>query len=117
MGRCGRLALLWSNSSEIEIVNYSQFHIHAKVQDLYAITDGFITGFYGNLDSRKRQFSCELVPCINSETWQPWCVIGDFNEINTPEEKWDGNAQSVRLIENFVPALEDNGLSNLGWNG
>lgn len=44
-------------------------------------------------------------------------MIGDFNEITTLEEKRGGNGRSFRLMENFRVALEDNGLSDLGWKG
>lgn len=61
--------------------------MHAGFGQLAENRSGFLTVFYGNPSSSKRQLLWELLSKINNEKGQPWCVIGDFNEILIQEEK------------------------------
>lgn len=33
VGKKGGLAMFWSNDSELQIINYSQYYIHAQIMD------------------------------------------------------------------------------------
>ena len=43
--------------------------------------------------------------------------MGDFNEILTHDEKVGGRPRGDYLMNNFRNALEEGGLSDLGWEG
>jgi len=49
-GMKGGLALLWQNSTEVEIINYSARHISARVYLRGSNFQWKFTGFYGNLN-------------------------------------------------------------------
>lgn len=43
-----------------------------------------------------------------------WIVIGDFNDIRTPEEKWGGAHVNLRRCEVFEKRINDCGLIRVG---
>lgn len=45
----------------------------------------------------------------------PWCVLGDFNEITSQDEKLGGNLRPCGQMDAFKVALEDSGLVDVGW--
>lgn len=47
----------------------------------------------------------------------PWCIVGDFNDIISVEEKRGGQAHPRRLMEGFSEAISDCGLQDLGFTG
>lgn len=96
MGRRGDSALLCNRDNEVKIVNYSHHHIHAKVLDPDINSSRFLVGFYSNPDSSKRHQLWSLLSITNLEGGGPWCMIRDFNEILTQDEKSGGNSRPAR---------------------
>lgn len=54
---------------------------------------------------------------LNPNPNHAWYVLGNFNEILSHDEKDGGRPRADSLMEDFRKALQDNNLSNLGWNG
>lgn len=56
---------------------------------------------------------------INSKppTDQPWCVIGDFNEVLLLTEKSGRRVRPEQQMQEFRTALEMNDIFDLGWIG
>lgn len=71
----------------VELVNYSNHHIHIKVQSSSSNETGLILGFYRYPETHKRQASWSFFSRINPNSDLPWCLIGDFNEILNQDEK------------------------------
>lgn len=77
------LALFWDEEVLLEVVSFSQFHIHNKVQEHKADTIFLITGFYGILCTNKMMDSWELLARFYQKVTLSWCFFDDFNEIIT----------------------------------
>ncbi|CAM8956582.1 hypothetical protein QQ045_016060 [Rhodiola kirilowii] len=75
-GRVGGLAMLWDDSVDVEVVNYSQNHIDAIVRDQQEFR---ITLFYGEPTLCNRVDSWSLLRSLRARTNMPWVVLGDFN--------------------------------------
>lgn len=103
--KCG-LALLWQEDINLEILNYSNSHITSKIRDF---------DFYGQPDTCKRLESWNLSNRINKEPDMSWCVLDDFNEIVTQDEKLRGRSRPRKQMDDFKLALETNGCVDLGW--
>lgn len=86
VGRSGGLAMLWKEESSLEVVNFSNQHIHTRVRELGCERNLFITGFYGSPITCRRVFSWSFLSSLNHSTY-PWCVVGDFNKIVVQDEK------------------------------
>ena len=71
----------------VEVQSYSKSHIdvvigHDKVDRRWKLI-----GFYGDLETSKRQRSWELLRNIKGSSTLPWLCIGDFNKILNNGEK------------------------------
>lgn len=71
--------MLWSEGTELEVVNFSDFHIHSKIRDTSKKTICYLTGFYDALETSKQIQSWILLGKINPGMNTRWCVMGDFN--------------------------------------
>lgn len=61
MGLKGGIALLCHHEANIEIVNYSQYHIHAKVLKPETSQHLYANGFYTNPNTSKIHESWDLL--------------------------------------------------------
>lgn len=71
----------------VEILNFSNYHIHSKITSGGNGSDWCLTDFYGISEISKRCGSWELLNRIKNIAGGNWCVIGDFNEITTQDKK------------------------------
>lgn len=75
------------------------------------------TGYYGYPEWEKRVDSWNLIRELAGRSSLPWCIIGDFNDIMTTEEKRGGKRRPRHLLEGFSEAVRDSGLVDLGYMG
>jgi exonuclease III len=117
VGKSGGLALLWGDKLEVEIQNYSQRHINAKISSPISWLVWKCTGFYGNPESGKRGEAWDLLRYLSTIDPVPWVCVGEFNEILNLSEKWGGNECQRGLMEAFQSTLEECRLLDLGYRG
>ncbi|KAF5450043.1 hypothetical protein F2P56_030424, partial [Juglans regia] len=116
-GRGDGLALFWKEEGMVDILNFSQRHISVWICDNQGRHQWLFTGFYGHPEASKRQEAWNVLKSIKPDGNKGWCVMGDFNEILTNDEKEGGRPRGEILMKNFRNALEEGGLSDLGWKG
>ena len=88
----GGLALLWREEMTLDVINFIDNRILAKVVK----DDGFVwylIGFYGWPEANEKRKSWALLSHLRSFIEGPWCCIGDFNAILHASEK-----QSVHAL-------------------
>lgn len=74
VGKRGGLALFWDRDVDLEILNYSQWHIHSLIKNDGGRDKWFFTGFYGHPDASKRKLSWELLSSLKPRSGEAWCV-------------------------------------------
>ena len=112
----GGLALLWKPEVNLDVINYTEHHILAKVVE----ADGFqwyLTGFYGWAEASQKPKSWALLSHLSSLVDGPWCCIGDFNAILLSSEKQSTYPPPYKQMEEFGLALESCNLTDLGFGG
>jgi hypothetical protein len=117
VGRSGGLALLWMDTVNIEIFNFSQHHINVVVHEG---DDNFrwkLTGLYGQPDIARRGETWALLSHLKSFQPTPWLCVGDFNEILDQSERDGAVLGQESLMEHFRDTLEFCGLCDLGYVG
>ena len=97
-GNSGGLALLWKPETKVQIHKYSRWYIDAFVDcenngDLWRLA-----GFYGHLDTSKREETWILLGSLSGINNLLWLCIGDFNEITSAFEKEGGNIRPLRQM-------------------
>jgi exonuclease III len=115
-GKSGGLALFWKKEVNIELRNFSRYHIDVEVVE----EDGFrwrFTGIYGEPSTEKKEKTWKLLRILNEQANLPWLCAGDFNEILYSHEKRGGLPRAQNLMGRFRSALADCGLRDLGFVG
>ena len=82
----GGLALIWNTEVNMEVINFTDNHILARVveDDEFA---WMLTCFYGWPEASQKPKSWALLNHLRSFVDGPWCCVGDFNAILHPSEK------------------------------
>ncbi|XP_060968286.1 uncharacterized protein LOC133035873 [Cannabis sativa] len=115
-GRKGRLAFLWKISSDAHLLKFSAHHIDMEVH-IPGYDHWRLTGFYGEPNRSLRHTTWELLRDLADDSNLPWCIIGDFNNITTHEDKKGGLLYPESLINGFNAALHDCRLCELQLRG
>ncbi|XP_042979926.1 uncharacterized protein LOC122310106 [Carya illinoinensis] len=76
-----------------------------------------LTCFYGDPKTVKRQESWNLLKSFKPHYETGWCIVGDFNEILTNDEKWGGNERPEGQMKKFREVMHEGNLCDLGWYG
>jgi hypothetical protein len=98
------------------ITNYSLNHIDIEVEDLQR-GKWRLTGFYGYPEGSRRRDSWNLLRQLSNASQLPWCILGDFNDILSTDEKRGRSERPNRLINGFREAVSDAGLVDIHWEG
>lgn len=115
-GRSGGLAVIWKSSFQCSIINYSSNFINMQVQDA-ARGNWRLTSFWGYSDTSRRRQSWNLLRELASMSNDPWCIIGDFNDLLTSDDKRGGAERPSWLYNGFRSAVNDCNLHDLPLEG
>jgi exonuclease III len=116
-GRGGGLALMWKQEKSCEIQNYSKNFINVIIKDNLRQNEWRLTGFYGIPQRGQRRESWNILRMLSQQSHLPWCIIGDFNDILTTEDK-RGNVPHPRwLLNGFRQAISDCDLIDVSIQG
>jgi hypothetical protein len=85
-GRSGGLAIMWKDSVRCRVMNYSRNFINIIVEDEEK-GDWRLTCYYGYPERSRRRMSWDLLRELRDMSTLPWCVIGDFNDLLSQEDK------------------------------
>ncbi|GAU38731.1 hypothetical protein TSUD_208420 [Trifolium subterraneum] len=115
-GRGGGVAVMWRKVVNCSITNYSLNHIDIEVDDLQR-GKWRLTGFYGYPEGSRRRDSWNFLRQLSNASQLPWCIIGDFNDILSSDEKQGRSQRPQWLINGFREAVSDSGLVDIHWKG
>ncbi|MCH81372.1 endonuclease/exonuclease/phosphatase family protein, partial [Trifolium medium] len=111
-GRGGGVAVFWKNELGCTITNFSTNHVDIDIAD--SIRGNWrLTRFYGYPEGSRRRDSWNLLKTLSRRSNLPWCVIGDFNDILSSDEKKGRTDRANWLIRGFREAVLDAGLVDL----
>ncbi|XP_074337072.1 uncharacterized protein LOC141674252 [Apium graveolens] len=112
----GGLALLWKNEGNIAVANSSQNFIDFEVTH-ELLGKWRYTGYYGLPERGRRAEAWNMIRYLATASTPPWCIIGDFNDLMTADEKEGGQSHPRNLLSGFSDAITDCGLLDLGYEG
>ncbi|XP_074346242.1 uncharacterized protein LOC141685013 [Apium graveolens] len=112
----GGIALLWRNEGAVQILNSCKNFIDFEASNEQAGRWRY-TGYYGFPERAGRIESWYMLREFSVVLDMPWCIIGDFNDIISMEEKQGGSTRPRSLMAGFFEAIMDCGLHDLGFWG
>ena len=92
--------MLWKHEVMVDVINFIENHILAKVVE----EDGFqwyLTCFYGWPESSQKSKSWALLSHLASFTNGPWMYVGDFNAILHSSEKLCSRPPTYSQMDDF----------------
>jgi endonuclease/exonuclease/phosphatase family metal-dependent hydrolase len=86
------------------------------------VTDGDrgdwrLTCYYGYPERGRRRQAWELLRELRDMSTLPWCIIGDFNDLLSQEDKQGHNPHPNWLCEGFRCAVGDCDLTDINLDG
>lgn len=79
--------MLWKEGENVRFKSCSHSYINVVVHSEGKGGSWRTTGFYGHLETSKRQSSWQLILSLNAQCKISWVVFGDFNGIIHLDEK------------------------------
>lgn len=114
--RGGGLVLYWKNDIEFNVESSSLNHIDTIINKNSGKAWRF-TGFYGNLETHRRNKSWDLLQQLHGRNSLPWLYAGDFNEIVKQLEKLGRCLRPQNQMQLFREVLDECELMDLGFKG
>ncbi|XP_058782838.1 uncharacterized protein LOC131657458 [Vicia villosa] len=116
VGRSGGLAVLWKYTVTCNVVNYSRNFINLVVQDEVK-EDWRLTCYYGFPERHRRSDAWNMLRELRDLSSAPWCVIGDFNDLLSQQDKIGLHPHPNWLCTGFREAVTDCNLLDLPLEG
>ncbi|KAJ4779727.1 Endonuclease/exonuclease/phosphatase family protein [Rhynchospora pubera] len=114
-GQSGGLCLAWRKEMDVEVLNSSRNFISARVK-CKDKPPWILIGVYGD----PKHFHNRVLWQILSQIIQMHkvvCLMGDFNEILSPDEKVGGSSRVKANTIDFQNFTFDNSLVDVGYKG
>ncbi|XP_058777191.1 uncharacterized protein LOC131651549 [Vicia villosa] len=114
----GRIWMSWDNSKiELRFMECSSQHLHCGVYSLKGDFLFWLTGIYAHnqLDLRRRLWKNILN--IHAKQTGPWCIIGDFNNVLTAQDRTGGKLVQVveyADLENMMQITQLSEMDSVG---
>jgi hypothetical protein len=86
-GRSGGLVVMWKESVKCRVMNYSRNFINLIVDDDDERGEWRLTCYYGYPERNRRRLAWDLLRELRDMSTLPWCLIGDFNDLLSQEDK------------------------------
>ncbi|XP_058776789.1 uncharacterized protein LOC131651141 [Vicia villosa] len=116
VGRSGGLAVLWKDSVNCSIVNFSRNFVNLVIQDNDK-EEWRLTCYYGYLERHRRREAWDMLREVRDMSTTPWCVIGDFNDLLSHQDKVGIHPHPNWLCAGFREAVSDCNLLDIPMEG
>ncbi|GAU42643.1 hypothetical protein TSUD_398480 [Trifolium subterraneum] len=115
-GRSGGLSVMWKDTIKCRIVNYSRNFINLVVEEKDE-GEWRLTCYYGYPERGKRRQAWDLLRELRDMSDLPWCILGDFNNLLSQEDKRGNHSHPDWLCSGFRTAVSDCDLTDIHLKG
>ncbi|XP_058733184.1 uncharacterized protein LOC131604782 [Vicia villosa] len=116
VGRSGGIVVLWNNSKKCSIQNFNKNYINIHVQDAER-GDWRLTCYYGFPERNRRRQAWNMIRELHSMSNLPWCIIGDFNDLLSQNDKKGLNIHPHWLCSGFQEVVTECDLTDIQLEG
>ncbi|KAK2414457.1 hypothetical protein QL285_037046 [Trifolium repens] len=116
-GRSGGLSVMWRDTIQCRVLNYSRNFINLIVKEKEDEEEWRLTCYYGYPERERRRQAWDLLRELRDMSDLPWCVVGDFNDLLSQEDKRGINPHPNWLCNGFRSAVSDCDLTDIRLEG
>ncbi|XP_058722177.1 uncharacterized protein LOC131593630 [Vicia villosa] len=109
-----RIWIHWNEGMvDIRVMNSSSQHIHCGVYDTHGNFRYWLTAIYAlnHLEGRMRLW--DGIANIHRTQQGPWCVVGDYNNVLTTQDRMGGNLVTEAEYEDLHNMMNSTGLGDM----
>ncbi|KAJ4801583.1 reverse transcriptase [Rhynchospora pubera] len=117
VGSSGGLWLLWDDMVQVKVIERSVYFIFAEVKLIPSENPWLLGAIYGDPHDTVTEYIWDRIVHYSTSDPRPLCVIGDFNSIYAPFEKFGGTSRVKRKHRLFQTMITTSGLLDLGYHG
>ncbi|CAL1383060.1 unnamed protein product [Linum trigynum] len=114
--RAGGLSIWWKDGIQLEVMSITQNLIDVKITDENVGVWRF-TGIYGWPEGRDKWQTWDMIRQLSDQWDGPWLCGGDFNQVQSADEKKGGNLTAEPTMNEFNECLWYAGLQDMGFQG
>ncbi|KAK8534695.1 hypothetical protein V6N12_057339 [Hibiscus sabdariffa] len=115
-GITGGLALWWSNDVKLSILHYDNNFIDTKIS-INGEAEWYGTFIYAPSYTEDKQKFWETLAPLQNDVNAKWCVLGNFNGVVSPEEKYGGNPFDHNSAKWYYEFLDQTYLMEIPSSG
>ncbi|PNX96867.1 ribonuclease H, partial [Trifolium pratense] len=115
-GRSGGLSVMWKDTIKCRVLNYSRNFINLVVEEREE-GEWRLTCYYGYPERGRRRQAWDLLRELRDMSESPWCIIGDFNDLLSQEDKRGNHPHPNWLCNGFRNAVSDCDLTDIHLEG
>ncbi|GAU10318.1 hypothetical protein TSUD_418940, partial [Trifolium subterraneum] len=115
-GRSGGLSVMWRDTIKCRVMNYSRNFINLVVEDKEE-GEWRLTCYYGYPERGRRSQAWKLLRELRDMSDLPWCIIGDFNDLLSQEDKRGNHPHPNWLCNGFRTVVGDCDLTDIHLEG
>ncbi|MCI03614.1 endonuclease/exonuclease/phosphatase family protein, partial [Trifolium medium] len=115
-GRSGGLSVMWRDNISCRVLNYSRNFINLIVEE-GGKGEWRLTCYYGYPERSRRRHAWELLRELRDMSELPWCIMGDFNDLLSQEDKKGIHPHPNWLCNGFRSAVSDCDLTDIQLEG
>jgi endonuclease/exonuclease/phosphatase family metal-dependent hydrolase len=107
---------MWRDTIKCRVMNYSRHFINLVVEDKEG-AEWRLTCYYGYPERGRRRQAWDLLRELRDMSDLPWCIIGDFNDLLSQEDKKGTHPHPNWLCNGFRNAVSDCDLTDIHLEG
>jgi endonuclease/exonuclease/phosphatase family metal-dependent hydrolase len=115
-GRSGGLSVMWRDNIQCRVLNYSRNFINLIVVE-GGKGEWRLTCYYEYPERGRRREAWDLLRELRDMSVLPWCVVGDFNDLLSQEDKRGLHPHPNWLCNGFRSAVGDCDLTDIHLEG
>ena len=110
------MAELWKQAAHCQVAGYSSHHIDMLFMD-NNIVSWRLSCYYEYPERTRRRESWSLIRRLANISNVPWCIWGDFNDLQFASDKKGTIAHPQYLLDGFQNVIEECQLSEISLRG
>jgi exonuclease III len=115
-GRSGGLSVMWRDTIKCRVMNYFRNIINLVVEEKEK-GEWRLTCYFRYQERGRRTQTWNLLRELRDMSDLPWCIIGDFNDLLSQEDKRGNHPHPNWLCSSFRNAVSDCDLTDIHLEG